>query len=100
MRDTINHKKIQIGDAFPQSLIRGLKLKAGQRSPQTVTYHNIPQDPGGWVDASRFLPKCFDLLHLKIQEETKSGWYTGCAWDGKRVLQSDQVLYWKKSREL
>lgn len=79
-----------------------------------VFYSNIPKTPKGWVDAKEYLPADFDMCALKIKTRSKDanvhtdtpwnkkcrGWHTGNSWDGLWVEFGDEILFWKKLKEL
>lgn len=74
--------------------------KKGEDSLRYVTYADIKYDLDGWVDSQKFLPADYDLVYLKIKDKpTKFGWIVGKRWDGLRVLNEDEVLYWKRIPE-
>lgn len=62
-------------------------------------YNDVHFDKDGWADATKFLPADFDLCHLKTTrtKEPVSGWHTGAVWDGRRLKETDTILYWKKN---
>lgn len=67
---------------------------------KTLNYADIPVDEDGWADAKEFMPADYDLCLLKIKDKkTQSGWASGLNWDGLKVKDEDEVLYWKKQRE-
>ena len=59
--------------------------------------------PGGileWQDPKMNRPLPFDLVELKTNTKTITGWWTGNDWMGLRLRKGDKVKSWKKSREL
>jgi hypothetical protein len=70
--------------------------KTGASVP--VKYSDFIYDDDSWCDASKFLPSDFDLCALKIEgsEKTRMGWYSGCSWDGLKLMPEDKVIYWKR----
>lgn len=65
-----------------------------------IGYTDIEYDCDGWVDAKRFAPAQFDLVRLKTQRHTINGWHTGEKWFSLRLRDIDNVLYWKKGKEV
>ena len=65
-----------------------------------LSYRDIKYDPDGWVDAKVYLPGDYDLMYLKIKDKkSKSGWVVGKNWDGLKIENGDEVLYWKRKPE-
>lgn len=65
-----------------------------------IAYHNLKYDANGWADASKYLPKDYDLVWMKIEHKrNKSGWINGKEWNAIGLKDSDVVLYWKRRRE-
>ncbi len=60
------------------------------------SYRDIEYDFDSWADASKYLPADCDLMHLKTETNTMSGWSCGELWDGLRLKPDCKVLYWKK----
>lgn len=65
-----------------------------------LAYDDIVYDVDRWVDAKKFAPAKFDLVKMKTQTKTINGWYTGSDWYSLRLRDYDNVLYWKKIREV
>lgn len=57
---------------------------------------DIKKDIDGWVDAKIYRPFPYDLVHMKTETKTKSGWWTGLKWEGLRLKADDKVKYWKQ----
>ncbi len=67
---------------------------------KTLSYRTVKTDFDGWVDAKHYLPADYDLMYLKIKDKKSShGWVVGTKWDGLKIEQGDQVLYWKKKND-
>ena len=67
---------------------------------KTLKYSNIPTDQYGWIDASKYMPRDYDLCFLKIKGDKKiSGWANGFKWDGHRLSEEDEVIGWRKLKE-
>ncbi len=67
------------------------------RSP----YFRLPKDKEGWVNASEYLPKDFDLCWIKTDEKKiKTGWLAGSSWDGLAVTENDKVVSWKNKKNI
>ena len=68
-------------------------------------YSNCDYDADGWVNSKNFKPHPFDIMHLKVVrngEKVKGslpGWWTGASWEGQRIRQGDEILYWKRKPE-
>lgn len=58
-------------------------------------YSNVSFDNNKWADASKFLPREFDLCYCKTNDRILSGWHTGISWDGHRIRSTDEILFWK-----
>lgn len=63
-------------------------------------YDDIDYDAYGWADAKRFVPSKFDLVKIKTDTKTINGWYTGERWYAVRLRKKDDVLSWKKIKEI
>ena len=87
--------KLGVAKAF---LPDGIKDK---RSSMCITYQNVPTDIKGWIDVKVFLPSPYDLVDLKMADEScKRGWYTGCGkWMGHRVKSVDKVMWWRRVKD-
>lgn len=77
------------------------KNKKKGKPPTQVFYKytDAKIDEDGWTDPSLWLPLPFDLCWLKLQDRTRTGWWTGKVWEGLRVKPEDTVVYWKKCHE-
>lgn len=60
-----------------------------------LIYKDIPYDPDGWVDSDKYLPANYDLVLLKTDKNTITGWSTGIKWDGLKI-EEQKILYWKR----
>jgi len=60
-----------------------------------LSYSSLKSDVDGWVDASIFRPFPYDMVTLKTEDKTMSGWWTGNSWDGLKMKVEDKILYWK-----
>lgn len=61
-------------------------------------YRDVQFDPGGWTDATKFLPCDFDLVNVKTKgKKTTAAWSNGNKWDGLRVEDQDEILYWSRA---
>ncbi len=65
-----------------------------------LAYDDIVYQKDGWVDAKKYTPSKFDLIKMKSQFKTFNGWYTGSEWFSLRIRDYDDILYWKKIREV
>lgn len=64
---------------------------------KTANYKTILYDSDGWVDAKKYMPADYELCLLKIKDKkTQPGWASGLKWDGLRIKEEDEVLYWKR----
>jgi len=59
-------------------------------------YTDIPYDADGWVDAKKYRPGAYDLISMKTDSKTYSGWWSGERWDGRKIPPDADVLYWKR----
>lgn len=66
-----------------------------------LSYKTVKMDVDGWVDAKQYLPRDYDVMYLKIKNKSSSyGWVSGDKWDGLRINPEDEIIYWKKKKEL
>ena len=73
-------------------------LKVGM--PKENTYSKVEFDKDGWADASKFIPRDFDLCELKLKDrKARPGWALGPNWDGLNMKPEFEVLYWKIFKE-
>ncbi len=63
------------------------------------SYRHVKSDWLGWVNVKEWLPYPFDLVHLKLGDKSKTGWYTGAKWDGYKLKPEDHVEAWKYKNE-
>ena len=63
------------------------------------TYKDVKYDIDGWVDAKKYLPADYDLCLMKTKSRTLYGWYSGLSWDGMKIKDSDQILFWKRKQQ-
>jgi hypothetical protein len=60
-------------------------------------YRDVEYDPGGWTDAAKYLPYDYDLVLVKTKgKKTTGAWSYGSHWDGRKIDNSDEILYWKR----
>jgi len=72
------------------------KIQVGEKV-RKFSYRDIPFDPDGWADAKKYLPADYDLMFLNIKDKKSScGWSVGNKWDGSKLENTDEILYWKK----
>ena len=71
-----------------------------KKTPVYYTYRDVEYDIDGWADSKRFLPEDFDLVFMRLKrEKTITGWVNGNTWDGLRLKDDDEVLFWKRNEE-
>lgn len=78
-----------------------LKSDLSSRSPSPYySYADVEFNETGWADASKYLPKEFDLCLLK-RDDSKifKGWHSFSRWDGLNIKQKDNIKFWKKLEE-
>lgn len=64
----------------------------------TYGYYDVPSDCGEWVDATKYVPRRFDLVQIDIGTPRKIwAWWTGTEWFGMRLKITDKVIAWKKT---
>lgn len=85
--------KIHVG----KTIVKDDALKTGKRF---ASYTDIP-DFKGWHNPSNYLPGEFDLVkvHLK-SDKFKIVWHTGFTWDGLKLNDDDEILFWKICNEV
>lgn len=69
------------------------KKKGKQRK---FSYTDVEYDCDDWADAAKYLPADYDLVHLKTEKKTISGWRSGNVWAGLRLKGDEKFLYWKR----
>mgnify|MGYP003566104828 CR=1 FL=1 len=74
--------------------------KVGREYPVVFSYDDVKKDMDGWVDAKKYLPADYDLVYMRREgKKTISGWTFGTNWEGLRLKDDDNILYWKKQVE-
>lgn len=59
-------------------------------------YGDIETDIHGWADVNKYRPATYDLCSLKTKDKVLHGWYALGRWDGLKIKDSDEILYWKR----
>lgn len=76
-------------------------MKTGKQIRSYMTYSDVKTDYDGWADAEQYLPKEFDLVHLKLNNGKHSkGWRSTTSWDGRKFDPGTVILSWKKMDDL
>lgn len=65
-----------------------------------LSYDDVIYDIDGWADAKKYASSPFDLVLIKTDKKEFNGWYTGNNWYGLRLNEDEEVLYWKKRKEV
>lgn len=65
-----------------------------------ISYSDVEYGDDEWVDAKKFTPSSFDLVKIKTDEKTINGWYTGERWYALRLKKNEEVLFWKRLKEI
>lgn len=68
-------------------------------SSKVFSYQMVTYEAGGWVDASKFLPRDYDLVYMKSKDKIVIGWHGKNSWDGLKVPADFVPIYWKKHDE-
>lgn len=69
------------------------------KKERLLSYADLEGEGKEWIDASKFLPKDFELVLLKTDKgKERPGWLSGRTWDGYRISQDDNVLFWKRKQ--
>lgn len=75
----------------------------GIKTPKRWRYKNVVYDSERFADATKYLPKDYDICDLKVQQEAGkifSGWHTGTGWDGRKLLKDYTVTHWRRREEI
>ena len=65
----------------------------------TFRYLITKFNEAGWADAQRSLPIPFDLVTVWTSTDKKvAAWWNNHKWEGLRLREGDQVLFWKRRR--
>ena len=57
--------------------------------------HHLPCDEDGWIDASMYIPRNYQLVLLMTHKGAmKKGWWDGTEWDGFRLRDNDRIVSW------
>ncbi len=74
--------------------------ESGRQVIVKYTYKDIDFDARGWADATKFIPKDFDLVSFRLQDgKYICGWHTGTGWDGYKLKDEDVILKWRRIME-
>lgn len=75
----------------------GKDLIPGRNKRSPLSYKDVLHNPEEWIDANQYLPADYDLVDIKVKNRgIISGWSVGREWDGLRLSETDEVLFWKK----
>ncbi len=62
-----------------------------------IRYRDVEYDQDGWIDATKFFPSDYDLVQVKTKNnKINMVWAYGNHWDGLKIKQNDEILYWKR----
>ena len=76
-------------------------MKSGKQTRSYLTYKDIPKDYDDWVNAKLYLPKKYDLVHLRMSDGSYTkGWRSESFWDGRKFKPHLKVIAWKKAEEM
>ena len=67
-----------------------------KKKERVFGYTDVPYDADHWADAKKYLPEAYDLISIKTETKTYSGWWSGDRWDGRKIPPNANVLYWKR----
>jgi len=76
------------------------RIKKSQQhlNNEAFTYSHIEKDESGWVDATKYKPRSFDLINLKTNlDRVIKGWWTGQNWCGVRIKDYETVFKWRRT---
>lgn len=64
------------------------------------SYKDVVFDKDGWADASMYLPKDYDLVHMKLKRDNVEnkilpGWIFCRTWRGLNLRIQDRIIAWK-----
>lgn len=61
------------------------------------TYMDVEMDEEGWADVKKYIPFDYDLCLLKLNTgKMGCGWWSGSAWDGYAIQDTDEIAFWQK----
>jgi len=76
-------------------------MRSGKETRSYMTYKDVPKDNDEWVDAYNYLPRLYDLVHLRMNDGSQSkGWRTDTRWDGRKFKPHQRIVAWKKAEEM
>lgn len=76
-------------------------MKTGKETRSYMTYKDVPKDADDWADPKEYLPRRYDLVHLKFNDGNETiGWHTDSRWDGRKFKLGTTVIGWKKTEDL
>lgn len=75
-------------------------MKGDEQKERKFAYRDVEYDKYDWVDASKYLPADFDLMHMRTdKDKTYAGWHATNTWMGLRLPEDEKVLYWKRNQD-
>ena len=76
-------------------MIKVGKIKPGEEKKK-YRYPDLPMQGQTWLSVMEYLPKDYDLCHLKTASgKLKSGWFYRDKWDGYKIKPDDIIVQWK-----
>lgn len=86
---------IKVGDPMPG--------QHGIRTRKRWSYKHCCFDHEMFADATKYLPRDFDMCDVKVQQEANkifSAWHTGNGWDGRKLLPEHVVTKWRRKEDI
>lgn len=72
--------------------------RTGKKVRSYMTYKDVPKDENDWADPKEYLPRFYDLVHLKMSDGSETiGWRSDSRWDGRRFKPWLKIVAWKKA---
>ncbi len=75
-----------------------VKRPSGKK--EAASYADIPFNNEGWANAVQYRPRRYDLVRVSNGIRTKYAWWTGTNWFGRLITDADQIVAWKRDRDL
>ncbi len=68
--------------------------------PHTLNYWHIQPDKTGYVDASKYTPVPFDMLHMRTNKGLIiPGWWTGFEYYSHKKKKNSKIIAWRRSMD-
>lgn len=65
-----------------------------------ASYADVLFNNEGWANAKEYKPRRYDLVKVSNGETVRYAWWTGTGWFGRAVKENENIISWKRDRDL